>query len=361
MAGDAVARDLTIRPAVAGDIDRILELVRISLGTGLIPRSREFWEWKHRRNPFGESPVLLAESDGELVGLRAFLRWEWEYRGEALRAVRPVDTATHPDWRGRGIFSRLTRELAERMRAEGVHFIFNTPNSQSRPGYLKLGWTSLGRTDLWIRPSARALVKLLRRLTTGSTATDRDSATANAGSATTSPGAVPGHSIDSFLADDAVLRWLEALPRPAGRLRTRRTAGFLRWRYGDIPGFEYRAAAEVRGPSGAMVIYRIKERGAIRELRLCDVLVGEESASVGTAGSLIRRIWRESAPDFASAMAVPGSPTARALVRCGFLAAPRLGPILTALPLNTEADTGPRVDPLRRRNWDPCIGDLELF
>src|SRR5690606_18655270 len=135
-------------------------------------------------------------------------------------------------------------------------------------------------------------------------------------------------------------------------LRTRRTADFLRWRYADVPGFEYRAAAEIRGASGAMVIHRIKERGAVRERRLCDVLVGQGPESGRIARALIRQAWRESAPDVAAAMAVRGSPAARALLRCGFLPAPRLGPILTARPLDTHGGGRQKVDPLRRRNWD---------
>ncbi len=143
---------LQVRAGASADTDRILELVRLSLGEGVIPRAREYWEWKHHANPFGHSPVLLAEADGELVGLRVFMRWEWSAGSQRLRAVRAVDTATHPAWQGQGIFSRLTRALVQQMTDEGVHFIFNTPNEKSRPGYLKMGWRALGRTDLWIRP-----------------------------------------------------------------------------------------------------------------------------------------------------------------------------------------------------------------
>ncbi len=39
-----------------------------------------------------------------MIGFRTFLRWEFEDAGRVVRAVRAVDTATHPDHRGRGIF-----------------------------------------------------------------------------------------------------------------------------------------------------------------------------------------------------------------------------------------------------------------
>ena len=65
---------------------------------------------------------------------------------------RAVDTATLPEWRGKGVFSRLTMRLVEQMQNEGVSFVYNTPNGKSMPGYLKMGWAPVTRIPLWIRP-----------------------------------------------------------------------------------------------------------------------------------------------------------------------------------------------------------------
>ena len=84
--------------------------------------------------------------DGRIAGYRTFLRWEFEDgHGQVHRAVRAVDTATHPDFQGRGVFRTLTLAAVEAMTAEGVDFVFNTPNDKSRPGYLKMGWHEVGR------------------------------------------------------------------------------------------------------------------------------------------------------------------------------------------------------------------------
>ena len=57
------------------------------------------------------------------------------------RAVRAVDTITAPEARGRGVFTRFTLAILsnEITRDDDVSFVFNTPNDQSRPGYLKMG------------------------------------------------------------------------------------------------------------------------------------------------------------------------------------------------------------------------------
>src|SRR5688572_29913041 len=120
--------EILVRSAVEDDTGRILKLLKASLGEGTIPREAGYWNWKHRTNPFGASPALLAEHDGQLVGLRAFMRWSWLRDGVEIQAVRAVDTATHPGWQGRGIFTRLTLALVEAVKAEGVSFVFNTPN-----------------------------------------------------------------------------------------------------------------------------------------------------------------------------------------------------------------------------------------
>ena len=47
--------ELAIRAATAEDTADILELMRLSLGEGNIPRRGEYWRWKHVDNPFGRS------------------------------------------------------------------------------------------------------------------------------------------------------------------------------------------------------------------------------------------------------------------------------------------------------------------
>ncbi len=49
---------------------------------------------------------------------------------------------------------------------DGVDVVFNTPNDQSRPGYLKMGWSEVGRVPVAVRLrsalSARRVAGALR-------------------------------------------------------------------------------------------------------------------------------------------------------------------------------------------------------
>lgn len=340
---DAVRTDLNVRPIGPEDTGRILELLRLSLGEGQIPRSREYWTWKHEANPFGVSPGLVAEVDGEIVGLRVFMRWGWRAGEGEVGAVRAVDTATHPEWRGRRIFTRLTLELVERLQADGsATFVFNTPNDRSRPGYLKMGWSQVGRVSLWVRP--RRPWRMLRSLLGGATEDERDEPKT----------AFP--SVGRFLDRPGVDTFLATPGADDRRLSTRRSSDYLRWRYAEIPGFDYRAAWSEEEDGGA-VIFRVRRRGDLRELRLCETLVGPGRSAPRRAGALIRKLVHDMPVDYAVAMGAAGTLERRALLAAGFVPAPRSGPILTVRPLYAL----PEPDPLQRSSWRLSIGDLELF
>jgi GNAT superfamily N-acetyltransferase len=55
------------------------------------------------------------------------------------------DTATHPDYQGRGIFTRLRTSSLETLRERGVAHVCNTPHEQTLPGHLKMGWQQVGK------------------------------------------------------------------------------------------------------------------------------------------------------------------------------------------------------------------------
>ena len=114
-------------------------------------RSPEFFRWKHEASPFGRSPRWWPSTTGRVVGLRTFMRWEFGSGGSSVRAVRAVDTATDEAHRGRGIFKLLTLAALDQM-AGTADLVFNTPNSNSLPGYLKMGWQRVAEVPIQVRP-----------------------------------------------------------------------------------------------------------------------------------------------------------------------------------------------------------------
>lgn len=312
--------DYRIRRFEDADLSEVLEVMRLSLGESEVnQRTEDLFSWKHFRNPFGRSMILVAESGGRIAGLRAFLRWELETPGGGcLRGVRPVDTATHPDFRRMGIFEALTKTAIEEARGEGVDLIFNTPNPQSGAGYLKMGWKEVGPIGVMIRLQRPFLPKIEHD--------DFDRA--------------------RLLAPAVGSPVLIGPVRAPGGLRTPRTADYLRWRYSEHPTAGYRVVAY----HGGRVIIRPNIRNRRGEVVVSDIL--------GTASAAgFRAATRQGRGHYLVSWFSPGSPERRAALRAGFLPVPRVRALTLVAKTLTDLD----IDVFDPTGWDLAVGDLELL
>lgn len=125
------------------DIEEIVKLLNANFET---LHTKEAFLWKHYYNPFGKSYGLLAVENEKIAGLRMFMRWEFLCEGKTIKAIRPVDTCTDHQYRGRGLFKKITLQGLKNIKKE-YELIFNTPNQNSKPGYLKMGWKEVN-TDI---------------------------------------------------------------------------------------------------------------------------------------------------------------------------------------------------------------------
>jgi len=325
-------RPIEIRAAGPSDRPAVLDLMAASLGWSSDGRHEAFFDWKHAQNPFGPSPAWVAVDGGEVVGFRTFLRWEHRTpEGRVLPAVRAVDTATRPSHQGRGIFRRLTLQALDDLRAEGVAFVFNTPNDRSRPGYLKMGWTAVGRLDAGVRVTSPASVARLAR--------------ARVPADLWSVPSQGGRPAPEVLADPGLADLLASAP-PARGLATRHTPDYLRWRYGFAP-LAYRAVTLGHDVLSGLAVFRVRRRGAARECALCDVIAPEGDSRVQR--TLVRTVAHQCDADYLIRIG------ARAVDRSGFVRAPGQGPVLTWCALADDAPGG------RPEDWALALGDVELF
>ena len=311
---------MNLRKATETDIPAIIDLLKISLGESLIPKSEELWNWKHVQNPFGKSPVLIAEENEEIIGVRAFLRWNYAQNGKIIRTCRAVDTATHPKYQGKGIFSKLTLALLEELQQEGVQAVFNTPNTQSTPGYLKMGWEKWGNLPL----------KLKFHLEKSKPTIDQ---------------------LSDWDAIAELITNLEAENRSDSRLMTHLAPGYLSWRYCDSPLFPYQYLSD---GSSYLLVYRIKEGKMGWEFRICDFFTKsafskqQEKAFKKALNGQIRA----SGARFSSFSGL--TYPAQNSLDMGFLPILKIGPLVTLRAL--QEDFIPMNQP-----WHWSLGDLEVF
>ena len=325
-----VSERLSFRSYISTDEEAALRLLNISLGNLGGQRTVEYWRWKHLLNPFGESAIRVAHSPaGEMVALRAFLRWRFNLVERSFSAFRCVDTAVHPEYRGRGLFTAMTLGLIDELYSGEPAVIFNTPNRQSLPGYLKMGWAMAGKTQLMVWPQpGQWLWSRFRKLPSIPDLTfDLPS------------------SIQRHISDYADVHRSE--------VTSSLSVEYLQWRYGQIPGIRYGVATE-SGDGFAIAIWRLKSTRGLRELRLVELFHDYTGAAVHR---LIRRLTRELHPEVVTVV-VDGAGILKSLLPSGFLPAAPFGLSLTLKNLNDPDLYQSFSDPIRR---NLSGGTLELF
>ena len=280
--------------------------------------------------------MWVALAGARVVGFRAFLRWEFVGpSGRVRHAARAVDTATDPDFEGRGIFTRLTLEALDALPAEGVDTRVQHAERAQPP---RLPQDGVGRRSGRLRRRRPSHPVAVRRAWSGPPGARRGE-----GSCRASVGVPAGDG----LADrgDRSTACSRTAPAPLG-LATRRSGRYLHWRYGN-PDLGYRLL--VHGPPAApdgLLVFRLRRRGAAVEGVVDDLVAPRGSPEVARA--LVDRLARAHAADYLIRLQQPR------VTRDRFVRLPQVGPILVCRSL-----TDIPVPDLR--GWAPSMGDVELL
>lgn len=314
---------MIIREASEEDIPEIVKVLKLSLGEQDLPLSESIWKFKHVENPFGRSLVFVAEEDNNIVGVRAFMRWQWRLGDKIYQAFRAVDTATHPSHQGKGIFKKLTLKAVKVAKENGDNFIFNTPNDQSRPGYLKMGWKQVDKLEVALKPAYHSFWKFIDGTAEYSI---------NIQCSLTETDQLCNEWNDKFVKHETLI--------------TPKSAKFLSWRYEKNPLQQY----EIYSKNGLYLAAYIKRRKGLKELRISECIYNENSKSE------ITKIVKSFSIKF-GAHFISYSPE---LLKLKWnLVSSNIGPILTLKDLNLDEEEKLQFKEINY--WSYSLGDLELF
>lgn len=114
-------------------------------------KSKDWFNWKFRDNPFGESIMACAEVDNKIVGCVAYGIQEFWLNGRKIKGVLSFETFVHPVYQGGGVFSKLIKLAEEAVKSNGIDLMINFPNSNSLRGFIKGGWKPIDRPEYWIK------------------------------------------------------------------------------------------------------------------------------------------------------------------------------------------------------------------
>lgn len=116
-----------------------------------------YLEWLYLQNPHGRVIGTDAFIGDRLAAHYAIMPRRYVLDGQPYEAALSINTATHPDHQGKGLFTKLAEATYARASAQGVRFIIGAANANSVGGFTrKLGFVNLGqiRLHLGFQPPA---------------------------------------------------------------------------------------------------------------------------------------------------------------------------------------------------------------
>jgi len=110
-----------------------------------------FLTWLYKDNPDGEAIGFDAFDGDRLAAHYACIPARVRVHGMPVRALLSLNTATHPDYQGKGFFTKLA-DMTYRAAADlGFHCVYGVANSNSTPGFVrKLGFQLVQPLDAMV-------------------------------------------------------------------------------------------------------------------------------------------------------------------------------------------------------------------
>jgi GNAT superfamily N-acetyltransferase len=100
-----------------------------------------YLRWLYADNPDGHAQGYDAWDGARLAAHYVCVPAQAHVGGETVRVLLSLNTATHPDYQGRGLFTKLASMTYERAGGQGYDAVYGVANANSTPGFLrKLGF-----------------------------------------------------------------------------------------------------------------------------------------------------------------------------------------------------------------------------
>lgn len=125
-----------------GDEFKILELFEICFKKEM---NLDYWKWRFENNPFTDDMFIkLMWDDNLLIGHYAVSPIEMMVDNEIYLAGLSMTTMTHPEYGGKGIFSKLAESVYEHQKQKDHLMVWGFPNNNSHYGFNKnLNWRDI--------------------------------------------------------------------------------------------------------------------------------------------------------------------------------------------------------------------------
>ena len=118
-------------------LQEILELMRLAFEGHAEKFSLEYMRWQYADNPVGTIVGFNAYMGDVLAAHYVTMPIYMNIEGKKTMGVLSLNTATHPDHRGKRLFTILAEKTYEYAAENGYKFVIGVANAQSTHGFLK--------------------------------------------------------------------------------------------------------------------------------------------------------------------------------------------------------------------------------
>ncbi len=99
--------------------------------------TRDYLDWLYRCNPDGQVVGFDARDGGRLVAHYVCIPARAEIGGNEVRVLLSLNTATHPDYQGQGLFTQLAELTYATGASQGFDCVYGVANANSTPGFTR--------------------------------------------------------------------------------------------------------------------------------------------------------------------------------------------------------------------------------
>lgn len=97
----------------------------------------EYLDWLYLGNPDGRAFGFDAREDGQLAAHYVCVPATVHIDGEKVRVLLSLNTATHPQFQGKGLFTKLAAMTYEAAAQAGFAGVYGVANANSTPGFVR--------------------------------------------------------------------------------------------------------------------------------------------------------------------------------------------------------------------------------
>ena len=104
-------------------------------------------------HPFQKDKCIrvVANEGDKIIGFQSFFYWPYLKNGKIYNSYQSGNSLVHPDYRGKGIFQSLLKNIEENSKSKGVDFLTGFPVEASYKSFIKTGWNNLLNLNWFVK------------------------------------------------------------------------------------------------------------------------------------------------------------------------------------------------------------------